>query len=351
MYFIGNITREVFRSKDSDYAVVVFQTSEDGPDPGAQKVIFGAILKEFTKQDRLRVYGSPKVSEKYGPQFHVESMMRELKSPEQYRSFMINEVAGIGPRRPRLLIARFCNEGELAHVMEQQPERLLEIKGVSENLALRMSESWIENAPKMALANLLDEIGVGTGRVPQIHRALGDNAEQIIRENPYRLIDVHGIAFKTADAAANLLHRYVPEYHSSFIDLGDGQRAQYFLEAYHMCQFGMRSVGRCRYVRGVDCFSRTDAQQAFRLMGILKLFFGAERPQWEQFQQRLDTNPKVADVVLGKVMANCGLAADAAGKTPPVVLVSKQDWSQIEFNSVVQAAIELPAEGTVNVEV
>jgi hypothetical protein len=33
------------------------------------------------------------------------------------------------------------------------------------------------------------------------------------------------------------------------------------------------------------------------------------------------------------------------------VLVSKQDWSQIEFNSVVQAAIELPAEGTVNVEV
>ena len=152
-------------------------------------------------------------------------------------------------------------------------------------------------------------------------------------------------------AQANLLHRYVPEYHSSFIDLGDGQRAQYFLEAYHMCQFGMRSVGRCRYVRGVDCFSRTDAQQAFRLMGILKLFFGAERPQWEQFQQRLDTNPKVADVVLGKVMANCGLAADAAGKTPPVVLVSKQDWSQIEFNSVVQAAIELPAEGTVNVEV
>ena len=50
MYFIGNITREVFRSKDSDYAVVVFQTSEDGPDPGAQKVIFGAILKEFTKR-------------------------------------------------------------------------------------------------------------------------------------------------------------------------------------------------------------------------------------------------------------------------------------------------------------
>jgi hypothetical protein len=150
---------------------------------------------------------------------------------------------------------------------------------------------------------------------------------------------------------ANLEHRYIPEYDSSFIDLGDGQRAQYFVEAYHMRQFAMRSIGRCKYLRGVDCFSRTNAQQALRLMGILKLFYGAERPAWEKFQQRLDSNPTVADVVLGKLMPSCGVAADAAGKTPPVVLISKQDWSQVEFNLIVQAAIDLPAEGTANVEV
>jgi hypothetical protein len=86
-------------------------------------------------------------------------------------------------------------------------------------------------------------------------------------------------------------------------------------------------------------------------MGILKLFYGAERPAWEKFQQRLDSNPMVADVVLGKLMLSCGVAADAAGKTPPVVLISKQDWSQVEFNLIVQAAIDLPAEGTANVEV
>ena len=205
MHFIGNIARTVFRSKDSDYAVVLFQTSEDSPEPGAQKIIVGAILREFTPQDRLRVYGSAEVSEKYGPQFHVESIMRELRSPEQFRSFMVNNVAGIGPRRAGLIVERFSGDGELARVMERQPERLLEIKGVSESLARRMSESWIENVPKMALANLLDEIGVGTSRAPQIHRALGDDAERIIRENPYRLIEVHGIAFKTADAAAKRL--------------------------------------------------------------------------------------------------------------------------------------------------
>jgi hypothetical protein len=50
-------------------------------------------------------------------------------------------------------------------------------------------------------------------------------------------------------------------------------------------------------------------------------------------------------------MLSCGVAVDAAGKTPPVVLISKQDWSQVEFNLIVQAAIDLPAEGTANVEV
>jgi exodeoxyribonuclease V alpha subunit len=205
MYLIGNIARQIFRKQDSDFAILLFETTEDSPEPSEQKIIIGDVLREFTAQDRLRVYGDPEVSEKYGPQFRIESVMRELRDPNDFRAFMINNVAGIGPRRAGLLIARFSGDGELAHVMEQQPERLLEIKGVSQSLAERMSESWIENAPNMQLANLLDQIGIGTVRTRQIQRAFGDNAVQVIKDNPYRLMEVYGIAFKKADAAAKRL--------------------------------------------------------------------------------------------------------------------------------------------------
>jgi len=152
-------------------------------------------------------------------------------------------------------------------------------------------------------------------------------------------------------AQANLIHRYVPEYHSSFISLDDGQRGQYFIEAYHMCHYGMRSIGRCKYVRGVDCFSPNPAQQALRQAGILKIFFGAEQPEWEKFHQRLKDNPEAADVALAKMAPLCGFAPDAAEKTSPVVLLSKADWKIAEFKGVLEAVIALPGKEAVNVEV
>ena len=81
MYLIGNIARQIFRKQDSDFAILLFETTEDSPEPSEQKIIIGDVLREFTAQDRLRVYGGPEVSEKYGPQFRIESVMRELRDP------------------------------------------------------------------------------------------------------------------------------------------------------------------------------------------------------------------------------------------------------------------------------
>ena len=150
---------------------------------------------------------------------------------------------------------------------------------------------------------------------------------------------------------ANLIHVYVPEYETSFISLDDGQRGQYFIEKYHMCHAGMRSIGRCKYVRGVDCFSSSPAQQALRQAGILRIFFGAEQPEWEKFHQKLQETPQSADVALGKMASLCGSALDAAEKTSPVVLFSKADWKISEFKRMLEAVLALPGKEAINVEV
>ena len=100
MYFIGHISKDSSRAKDSNYGVAQFQTSGDSPEPGTLKVICGDILPEFTKQDRLRVYGNPEVSEKYGPQLKIDSILPEPRNAQGYRNFLIHRVSTSGPSAP-----------------------------------------------------------------------------------------------------------------------------------------------------------------------------------------------------------------------------------------------------------
>lgn len=97
--------------------------------------------------------------------------------------------------------------GELVFdVIEQTPERLLDLPGIGKKRQQRVTSAWSEQKVIRAIMVFLQSHGVGTSRSVRIYKTYGEEAIDKVRENPYRLaLDIHGIGFKTADTLAQKL--------------------------------------------------------------------------------------------------------------------------------------------------
>jgi len=113
-------------------------------------------------------------------------------------------VKGIGPHFARKLVGAF---GETVFdVIEQDPDRLLELEGIGPKRKQRVTQAWAEQKVIREIMVFLQSHGVGTARAVRIYKTYGDQAVERVRENPYRLaLDIHGVGFKTADAIAQRL--------------------------------------------------------------------------------------------------------------------------------------------------
>jgi exodeoxyribonuclease V alpha subunit len=113
-------------------------------------------------------------------------------------------VKGIGPHFAKKLVKAF---GELVFdVIEQTPERLLELQGIGKKRQQLVTSAWSEQKVIRAIMVFLQSHGVGTSRSVRIYKTYGDESIEKVQENPYRLaLDIHGIGFKTADTLAQKL--------------------------------------------------------------------------------------------------------------------------------------------------
>ncbi len=113
-------------------------------------------------------------------------------------------VKGIGPHFAKKLVIAFGNL--VFEVIEQTPERLLELPGIGKKRQQLVSSAWCEQKAIREIMVFLQSHGVGTSRSVRIYKTYGEQAIEKVRENPYRLaLDIHGIGFKTADALAQNL--------------------------------------------------------------------------------------------------------------------------------------------------
>ncbi len=113
-------------------------------------------------------------------------------------------VKGIGPHFARKLVAAFGER--VFDVIEQTPERLLELDGIGPKRQARVTEAWAEQKVIREIMVFLQSHGVGTSRAVRIYKTYGGEAITRVSENPYRLaLDIHGIGFKTADTIARRL--------------------------------------------------------------------------------------------------------------------------------------------------
>ncbi len=113
-------------------------------------------------------------------------------------------VKGIGPHFARTLVQAFGER--VFDVIEDNPERLLDLPGIGPKRQERVTRAWAEQKVIREIMVFLQSHGVGTARSVRIYRTYGEESVARVTENPYRLaLDIHGIGFKTADQIAQRL--------------------------------------------------------------------------------------------------------------------------------------------------
>ncbi len=136
---------------------------------------------------------------KYGRQFDFSQYC--LMGSELH-FFLSKVVKGLGDKMARNLIKEFGEE-QLVNILDNEPERLLKVKGIKEKRLSLIKRSWHKHRALKSLASYLGGRGhITPNLLVRIYNHFGDQSLEIIKENPYKLTEVRGIGFKTADKIA-----------------------------------------------------------------------------------------------------------------------------------------------------
>ena len=151
----------------------------------------------------LSLTGQWKVDAKYGRQFAMETFEETLPATvygmEKYLGSGL--IKGIGPKYAKKIVGQFG--ADTLNVIEDQPDRLLEIPGIGRARVESIKKSWLEQMEIKNIMVFLQSHDVSTSHATKIYKTYGNDSIKVVQENPYRLADdIWGIGFKTADTIA-----------------------------------------------------------------------------------------------------------------------------------------------------
>lgn len=197
----GSIERITFHSEDTGFCVFKIKIKQQ-----ADLITVVGSLAAIHAGEFVECQGHWVNSPQYGLQFKAEqlylTMPASLEGIEKYLGSGL--IRGIGPHFAKQLVIAF---GEAVfEVIEQEPQRLLELPGIGEQRYKQLLSSWQDQKIVRAIMVFLQSHGVGTARAARIYKTYGQQAIEIVQADPYRLaLDIRGIGFKTADALAERL--------------------------------------------------------------------------------------------------------------------------------------------------
>lgn len=192
----GEVTDIIYQNEVNSYTIAVFENEEE------ETTIVGYL--PFVKSgDELKVIGKFVEHKDYGRQFKVETfeklMPETLGALEKYLAN--GSIKGIGEATAKKIIKKFGED--TINVFKFEPEKLAQIKGITETKALEMAESFLENWEVWQIVGFLERFGIGAENAKKVYDLLGINAIEQIESNPYILIDMaRGVDFKQIDQMA-----------------------------------------------------------------------------------------------------------------------------------------------------
>lgn len=192
----GYVEHIVFRNEDNGYTVMNVETEED-------EILCVGIFPTVSEGMYLLLHGEMQEHPRYGEQLRVSSY--EEQEPEDERAVMrylaSGAIKGIGPALAERIIKKF--KEDTLRIIEEEPERLAEIKGISLKKAIDISVQMEEKREQRQVMIFLQKYGVSANLSVKIYQQYGSAVFSILKENPYRLAnDIEGIGFKTADEIA-----------------------------------------------------------------------------------------------------------------------------------------------------
>ena len=160
-------------------------------------------LKGLTVGETIEAEGEGITHPVYGAQFKINTYkVIPPEDAESMRRYLASgAVKGIGAALADRIIKRFG--ADTFRIMEEEPERLVEIKGISERIAREISAQMEEKKELRSALVYLQQFGISNTLAVKIYQTYQDKLYQVLQTNPYRLAeDVHGIGFKLADEIA-----------------------------------------------------------------------------------------------------------------------------------------------------
>ena len=195
----GVVEDVTYRREDTGFTVMdIFADDE--------YVTVVGVLPELSEGESVRLRGTWGYHATFGKQFKAQLCERSMpsSSADLLRYLSSGAVRGIGPATAKKIIERF---GENSFdVLENQPERLADIKGISPKKAKDISKIFNEQFAVRQIMISLERFGMTTHECLEAYKLYGANAVDMIKANPYALCsDIVGMGFERADAIASAL--------------------------------------------------------------------------------------------------------------------------------------------------
>ena len=192
----GVLAEIIYQNEVNSYVVGIFETEEE------QITVVG-YLPFIKKGDTLKIIGKFVEHKDYGEQFKIETfeklMPQTLGALETYLAN--GNIKGVGPATASKIVNKFGED--TIHVLKFEPQKLAQIRGITKDKAIEISESFIENWELWQIVGFLERFGIGAESAKKVYDLLGINAIAEIESDPYILIDIsRGVDFKQIDQMA-----------------------------------------------------------------------------------------------------------------------------------------------------
>ena len=195
---LGHIERITFHNPDNHYTIARFRVDKTG---GLVTIL--GTMPTPSPGETLKVTGRWETHPKFGPQLRFAAYETLLpdQTDELVKYLSAGLISGLGKRTASRLVERFGDK--TIKVIENEPERLKEVDGIGEILAFKITSQWKAKHALRSLMAFLQENGIKTAYCQRILKTYGNEAEKILRTDPYRLVhDIPGIGFQIADTIA-----------------------------------------------------------------------------------------------------------------------------------------------------
>jgi exodeoxyribonuclease V alpha subunit len=190
----GVIKKVLYTNSENGYCIAVLEND--------QKICgnyFDADINKLVGEEIIMT-GDWTTHKKYGSQF--EFITLQIQEAELY-FFLTKIVKGVGKSVAKALLEKYSEE-ELVDILDNDPNKLLEEKGIKQKKLTTITNSWQKFKHMRELGSYLSKYGVTSNLITKIFEVFGavENMVEKIEENPYILTNIKGIGFKKADEIA-----------------------------------------------------------------------------------------------------------------------------------------------------